>query len=126
MTMLSDMITPGERALLFCACWNHPVATCEGCHRSLEAAELAAWRLCPVCGHDLTSSIREHLIACSVAAILGAQHVVAEAKALSEESAGLRKEAQRLCDASAVVRAEAEAVYRTRPGGQLPSADGRD
>ena len=67
---------------------------------------------CPACHLDLTRSLREHLIACTVAARLDAQNVCAEAKALVETTTWLLKEAQRLRDAASVARVEAEAAMR--------------
>src|SRR5947199_10654866 len=84
------MLTLRERALIFRACWEHPVASCARCRRSFRSVELAGHisralsTLCPTCRLDLTDSMREHLIACVVAAGLDAQNVRAEAKALVE------------------------------------------
>ncbi len=113
------MLTLRERALIFRACWEHPVANCARCGGSFRSTELAVGTfvsfstLCPTCRLDLTDSMREHLIACAVAAGLDAQNVRVEAKALIEATTVLRKEARQLRDAAAVARAEAEA-RRTR------------
>ncbi len=102
------MLTLRERALIFRACWEHPVANCARCGGSFRSIELAVGTfvsfstLCPTCRLDLTDSMREHLIACAVAAGLDAQNVRVD-----------RKEARQLRDAAAVARAEAEA-RRTR------------
>src|SRR6266446_3688590 len=114
------MLTLRERALIFRACWDHPVASCARCRRSFRSIELAGdiWRalstLCPTCRLDLTDSMREHLIACVVAAGLDAQDVRAEAKALVEATTALRKEARQHRDAAAVARAESEASRQRR------------
>jgi len=134
------MLTPVERALLFRACWDHPVARCPRCavsFRKVElAAELFAGRsdLCPSCRTDLTDSIREHLISCAMAARLDAQDARTEARALRESSAAIRaeseailetnaailKDAQRICDAAQIARAESEAERRKRAEGKKP------
>src|SRR6266568_4990936 len=109
------MLTLRERALIFRACWEHPVAGCARCRRSFRSVELAGHisralsTLCPTCRLDLTDSMREHLIACVVAAGLDAQNVRAEAKALVEATTALRKEARQHRDAAAVARAESGA-----------------
>jgi len=120
------MLTTAERALLFRACWDHPVARCARCGGSFSTGELAANviggldSLCPSCRIDLTQSIRDHLIACAVAASLDSQNVCAEAKTLVETTTWLRKEARRLRDAAAVARAEAEAALSTHKRSQNP------
>src|SRR5258705_9994192 len=82
------MLTLRERALIFRACWDHPVASCARCRRSFRSVELAGHisralsTLFPTCRLDLTDSMREHLIACVVAAGLDAQNVRAAANAL--------------------------------------------
>src|SRR5207247_171660 len=101
-----SMLTLRERALIFRACWEHPVASCARCRRSFRSVELAGHisralsTLCPTCRLDLTDSMREHLIACVVAAGLDAQNVRAEAKALVEATTALRKEARQHRDAA--------------------------
>ena len=121
------MLTLRERALIFRACWDHPVASCARCRRSFRSIELAGdiWRalstLCPTCRLDLTDSMREHLIACVVAAGLDAQNVRAEAKALVEATTALRKEARQHRDAAAVARAESEASRQRREDDAKPS-----
>ena len=111
------MLTPAERSLLFRACWDHPVATCDQCGGSFKMHQLAAdlfrglSHLCPNCHRDLSHTAREHLISCGRAALLDAQHVVAEAKAIRESSAAIRKDAQQACD---TVSAEAEAESQRR------------
>ena len=116
------MLTPAERALLFVACWDHPVVACEGCGASFKMHELATdlfrglSHLCPYCRVDLTEAAREHLISCGVAARLDAQNVVAEARALQETSAKIRKDVQQQSDRAERLRAEAEAQQRkTKP-----------
>jgi len=123
----SAMLTPGERALLFRACWDHPVATCNRCGGSFRKGELAAELfarlsdLCPSCRVDLTDSIRAHLISCAAAAALAeARHVIAEARALLETNAMIRKDAQQTRDLARLVRAEAEAERQKREAGNLP------
>src|SRR5438876_12385998 len=91
------MLTLRERALIFRACWEHPVASCARCRRSFRSVELAGHisralsTLCPTCRLDLTDSMREHLIACVVAAGLGAHNERAEAKARGEAPTAPRK-----------------------------------
>jgi len=110
------MLTPGERALIFRACWNHPVATCEQCGRTFKLQDLAAdlrrrlSHLCPLCHIDLSHTAREHLISCGTVARLDAENLRAESRGLHEKSLALRKEAHRLRDAAGVVQAEAEAA----------------
>ena len=65
--------------------------------------------------------MREHLIACVVAAGLDAQNVRAEAKALVEATTALRKEARQHRDAAAVARAESEASRQRREDDAKPS-----
>ena len=82
------MLTPPERALLFRACWNHPVAKCEQCGRSFKLQDLAAdlsrrlSHLCPLCHIDLSNAAREHLISCEMVARLDAESLAAEIRAL--------------------------------------------
>ena len=120
------MLTLGECALLFRACWEHPVANCAHCGGSFRTKELVANviggldSLCPACRINLTDSIRAHLIACAVAAGLDAQNVRAEAKTLVETTTWLRKEARRLRDTAAVARAQAEAARLTRHAREAP------
>jgi len=114
------MLTLGENALLSRACWEHPVANCARCGGSFRSTELLSNTLCPTCRLDLTDSVREHLIACSVATGLDAQSVRAEAKVLVETTAWLRKEARRLRDVAAVARAEAESARYTRDAREDP------
>jgi len=125
------MLTPAERALLFRACWNHPVARCEQCGRSFNLQDLAAdlfrrlSHLCPLCRIDLSYTAREHLISCGMVVRLDAENLRAESRALHEKSVALRKEAQRLCDAAGVVQAEAEAARRAKQSlGQRRAARG--
>jgi len=109
------MLTPAEHALLLRSCKDHLAARCARCGGSFRMYELAAdvfGHQCPACQLDLTHSLREHLIACVVAADLDAQNVLAEAKVLIETTVWLRKEARRLRDAAGVARAEAEAAVR--------------
>jgi hypothetical protein len=67
-------LTPAERALLFMACADHAVARCQVCDRRYKRTQIGAdllasrTHLCPMCGIDLTASIREHLLSCSAAA----------------------------------------------------------
>jgi len=114
------MLTPAERVLLFRACWNHPVARCEQCGRSYKLPDLAVdplrrlSHLCPLCRIDLTNAARQHLISCGAAARLDAQNVVAEARALCETSAMIRKDAQQARDTARLLRAEADAARQRR------------
>src|SRR6266705_2193678 len=98
------MLMPEERALLFRACCDHPVAKCRRCRCSFRMTELAAdlfqglSHLCPRCRIDLTDAAGEHLHAC------------ADARVIRETAADLRKEARQLRDAAGVARAESEAL----------------
>src|SRR5215813_13031885 len=117
------MLTPAEHALLLRACKEHLAARCARCGGSFRMYELAAdvfGHQCPACHLDLTHSLREHLIACAVAASLDSQNVRAEAKALVETTTWLRKEARRLRDTAAVARAQAEAARLTRHAREAP------
>jgi len=109
------VLTPGERALLFEACWDHPVAHCGRCGGSFKPPQLADLfrgysHLCPKCRRDLSSSIRQHLVACATATLLASQDVIADAKPVRGTSTKIRKDAQRLRDAVGVVTTEAPAV----------------
>jgi hypothetical protein len=55
---------------------------------------------------------------------LDAEHVIAEAKALRETSAALRKDARQLCDTAGLVRAEAEAERQKKRNGTKALATG--
>src|SRR5213080_3229436 len=109
------MLMPEERALLFRACWDHPVAKCRRCRCSFRT-ELAAdlfqglSHLCPRCRIDLTDAAGEHLLSCAAATTLAAQHACADARVIRETAADLRKEARQLRDAAGVARAESEAL----------------
>src|SRR2546425_10017320 len=87
------MLTPGERSLLFRACWDHPSAKCGRCAGSFRSNHLAAdlfrglSHLCPLCRVDLTESLRAHLLSCAAATVLRAPEATAEAKALLETRA---------------------------------------
>src|SRR5438128_7871814 len=67
------MLMPEERALLFRACCDHPVAKCRRCRCSFRMTELAAdlfqglSHLCPRCRIDLTDAAGEHLLSCAAA-----------------------------------------------------------
>ena len=106
---------PEERALLFRACCDHPVAKCRRCRCSFRMTELAAdlfqglSHLCPRCRIDLTDAAGEHLLSCAAATTLAAQHVCRRA-GHRETAADLRKEARQLRDAAGVARAESEAL----------------
>ncbi len=107
---------PEERALLFRACCDHPVAKCRRCRCSFRMTELAAdlfqglSHLCPRCRIDLTDAAGEHLLSCAAATTLAAQHACADARVIRETAADLRKEARQLRDAVGVARAESEAL----------------
>src|SRR5262245_35259428 len=66
-------LTDDERSRLFRFCWSHKVAVCRGCNQTYRVNELGAdlfrgqYYLCPFCRVDLTSSIRQHIRACTVA-----------------------------------------------------------
>jgi hypothetical protein len=117
---LQRVLTPGQRALLFQACWEHAVAHCARCRVSFKPRQLndlfrGYSHLCPRCRRDLSGSIRQHLIACATATLLASHDVVAEAKVLRERSTKIRKNAHRLRDAASVVTAEAQpSTFRGR------------
>jgi hypothetical protein len=96
------------------------VAKCERCREAFRITEPAAdpfrglSHLCRFCRLDLSDSVREHLISCTEAARLAAGNVVAEAKALRETSAAIRKDAHKLRDAAGLLRAESEAERQAR------------
>ncbi len=124
------MLTPRERALVFRACWHHPIAKCGRCGASFRSTELAAdpfcglSNLCPSCRIDLTDSIRQHLISCAVAAVLVAQDAVADGKLICEDSVTLRKDAHRLRDAAGVARAEVEAEIERKKRAEAETPPG--
>ncbi len=113
------MLMPEERALLFRACWDHPVAKCRRCRCSFRT-ELAAdlfqrlSHLRPRCRIDLTDAAGEHLLSCAAATTLAAQRACADAQTIFATAADLRKEAQRLRDAAGAARAESEAARYAR------------
>jgi hypothetical protein len=58
-----------QRALLFAACRDHPVAFCETCRRGYSAEELGTdvghdCYLCRQCGTDLRASVTAHARSC--------------------------------------------------------------
>ena len=58
-----------QRALLFAACRDHPVAFCATCRQGYSAEELGtdvgpASYLCRRCGSDLRASVTEHARTC--------------------------------------------------------------
>src|SRR2546426_12780366 len=114
------MLMPEERALLFRACCDHPVAKCRRCRCSFRMTELAAdlfqglSHLCPRCRIDLTDAAGEHLLSCAAATTLAAQRACADAQTIFATAADLRKEAQRLRDAAGAARAESEAARYAR------------
>jgi hypothetical protein len=57
---------------------------------------------------------------------LDAEHVIAEAKALRETSAALRKDARQLCDTAGLVRAEAEAERQKKRNGTKAPEDEKE
>ena len=111
---------PEERALLFRACCDHPVAKCRRCRCSFRMTELAAdlfqrlSHLRPRCRIDLTDAAGEHLLSCAAATTLAAQRACADAQTIFATAADLCKEAQRLRDAAGAARAESEAARYAR------------
>jgi uncharacterized protein (DUF1786 family) len=58
-----------QRALLFAACRDHPVAFCESCRQGYSAEELGTdvghgCYLCRRCGTDLRASVTAHARSC--------------------------------------------------------------
>ena len=121
------MLTPADRALLFRACWDHPVAKCARCDGSFKMYELAADvfrglnHLCRNCLIDLSDAVRHHLLSCAAAAALDAQGTYGEARITREASADLRKEAQRLRDAAGVTRCRTEPTFTLMTTGRWKS-----
>ena len=124
------MLTAPERALVFRACWHHPIAKCGRCGASFRSTELAAdpfcglSNLCPSCRIDLTDSIREHLISCPVASVLSARDTVADGTLIREDSVTLREDAHRLRDAAGVARAEVEAAIERKKRAETEAPPG--
>jgi hypothetical protein len=65
------MLKVEERSILFTACVGHPVAYCDGCHRSFKPSQLGynlrapmQGFLCPDCRRDVTPSVIKHVRSC--------------------------------------------------------------
>jgi len=116
----SGMLSSNERAIMIRCCHAHAVAFCHVCDQSYRIQRLGAdWfrgktELCPRCRADLSDSIREHLRSCALVVTLRSELLVAESKALCEESVARRKDARQAADETATHVAEAE-VQQQRP-----------
>jgi hypothetical protein len=105
-------LTREERELLFRYCWDHPVAECVKCARTLRHEELASdflgskTHLCPQCRTDLTESMRAHIYGCTM---LPAE-VRRRAVAARDSSRKLVKETHQLGDRADVLMRDAEAA----------------
>ena len=98
-----------ERALLYQYCWDHAVARCVSCARSLRQSEFSTGDdidRCPRCHADLTDEVRAHLYGC---AMLPAE-VRRRAQELREAAQGLVKHSGQLHDAADVLMRESEAL----------------